>query len=89
MVSTAPDARLTVVVAPGLWSTAWPPIAVTDSVSLRSTSLSLDSRLVPDVAPASSETVRASSPATGPSLTPVIVTVTVAVSVPPLPSLTV
>ncbi len=53
-----------------------------------STSVSLASRVTCILADISFSTIeRVSSPPTGPSLTPVTVIVTVAVSVPPLPSL--
>ena len=60
--------------------------ALTDNVSPgRSTSVSLASTSM--VTATSSLVVSASSPATGASFTALTVTVTVAVSVPPLPSL--
>ena len=77
--------------APATGSTGVVPIWVTDRLP-PSTSLSLDSRFVPMVAPASSPTLSASSTAIGAWFaedTPLMVTTTVAVSVPPLPSLTV
>ena len=59
---------------------------VTDRVSLVSGSVSL-ARTLPVVKLVSSSVAKPSAVAVGPSLRPLIVIVTVAVSVPPLPSL--